>query len=218
MAHTNCCVSRINIVLLDQSVSCNSRAPREGERSAALALFEKRLPERHRSGDRAVRAVPAPDSTACPSPFTCHSFTPAPDDEHSQYHACAGRGPPRADLGARSSVMVRIGCRGAARGCERHASPDSLVLSGTRLMVDFHEQAAMGTPTARGCCEEPRYSHGATVPQTSVGHSDDARAPSIRQQRKSTDAHSAVGVTCHGTHPVSIESMAAWDLTAARAW
>jgi hypothetical protein len=78
---------------------------------------------------RAVRAVPAPDSIASPSPPACHMLPPAPDDEHSQYHACAGRGSPRTDLGARSSVMVRIGCRGAARGCERHASPDSLVLS-----------------------------------------------------------------------------------------
>lgn len=42
-------------------------------------------------------------------------------------------------------------------------------LPGTRLAVDFREQAAMGIPTARGCCEGPVLSHGATMPRTSVG-------------------------------------------------
>lgn len=161
-----------------------------------LVLWERRNARATHAGDRAVWAVPAPDSTTCPSSLACHSLTPAPDNEHSHHHACAGRGSPRDDLGARSSVMVRIGCRGAACGCERHASPDSLVLSGTRLVVDFYEQAAMGIPAARGCCEGPALSHGATMPRTSVGWPDNARAPK-------QNAHFAVIVTYHGTHPVS---------------
>src|SRR5699024_1703168 len=114
---------------------------------------------------------PAPDSIASPSPFACHNVHTCTRLEHSHYHADTGRGSPRTDLETRSSVTVA--------GFAETAFTARLVNSafrrayvhspGTRLAVDFHEKATMGSPTVRGCCEGPGFPHEAAMPRTSVG-------------------------------------------------
>jgi hypothetical protein len=128
------------------------------------------------------------------------------------HHIYVGRGSPRADLGTRSSVTVAE----FLKRCPPARFEGSTLRrtftypSGTRLVVDFYERATMGTPTARGCCEEPALSHGATVPQRPSGNPMTHALPK-------RDTHCAVAVACHGTHPVSNESRPVCHLTAARA-
>lgn len=135
-------------------------------------------------------------------------FAPAPDNEHSHYHADTGRGSPRTDLETRSSVTVAGFAETAftARFVNSTFRRAYVYSPGTRLAVDFHEKAAMGSPTARGCCEGPGFPHEAAMPRTSVGYPEGARATK-------RNAHSAVVVAYHSTHPVSNRNMAVWVLT-----